>query len=417
MGRRAFGAGALAGIVVATAVLVAGAASMGRSFIVKAGSGHGPGWLFGPLAGLGGPNIDYARLNLLVLGALACWIVALVCARDLRLSWVVAAVVAAHLVILFGPPIFSTDVFGYIGYGRLGAVHGLSPYLHGVDAVPSDPINMYYPLVGVHDPYGPLWTLVGYAVAGSSIGFALWVLKSFAVLTGLGCVALVTRTAQALGREPAPAAVLLGLNPIYLAYGVGGAHNDTFAILFMLVGIYCLVRARPKAASAGFVAGTFAKATAAAALPFAILGSPDRRRVLAWTVIFTVLGSLGSFAIFGSGLRGYPPSLRAQADILYPSSTLGQLRLAGAPDLRSAANVLFAAIVVYLLWRAWRGADWIACTAWAMAAFLLTRGFFAPWYLVGLLGPAAVAGGRALAACVVATTTFSALAGLGLLFT
>jgi hypothetical protein len=417
MKRRVLGAVALAGIVVATAVLAWGAASMGRSFIVKAGHGHAPGWLFGPLASLGGPHLDYNRVDVLVLGALACWVVALACARELRLSWVAAAIVAAHVAILLGPPIFSTDVFGYIGYGRLGAVHGLSPYLHGVEAAPNDAINSYYPLVGIHDRYGPLWTLVTYLVAGSSIGFALWVLKTCAVLAGLGCVAIVVRTARALGRNPVPAAVLFGLNPVYIAYGLGGAHNDTFAILLMLIGTYFLVATRIRAAAAGLIAGTFAKATAAVALPFAILGAPDRRRMLAWSLTFAVLGTLVSFAVFGSGLRGYPPGLSAQADIVYPSSTLGQIRLAGGPDLRTVANVLFAAAVLLLLYRAWRGADWIACTAWAMAAFLLTRGFFAAWYLVGLLGPAAIAGGRALVVCTVATTTFSALAALGLLFT
>jgi hypothetical protein len=175
------------------------------------------------------------------------------------------------------------------------------------------------------------------------------------------------------------------------------------------------VSGRTRAGAAGLMAGTFAKATAAVALPFAIIGSPDRRRALVWTVVFAAAGTLASFAVFGSGLRGYLPGLRAQAEILYPSSTLGQLRLAGAPDLRTAANVVFAAAVVLLLYRAWRGADWVACAAWTMAAFLLTRGFFAPWYLVGLLGLAAVAGGRALVLCVLATTGFSALAVLGLL--
>jgi hypothetical protein len=233
----------------------------------------------------------------------------------------------------------------------------------------------------------------------------------------LGCSFVVVRTARALDRDPVLAAVLFGLNPVYLIYGIGGAHNDTFAILLMVVGIYFLATGRTRAGAAGLIAGAFAKATAAVALPFAILGAPGRRRLFGWSMIFATLGTFVSFAVFGSGLRGYPPGLRAQADIVYPSSTLGQIHLAGGPDLRTAANVLFAAVTLALLFQVWRGADWIACTAWAMAAFLLTRGFFAPWYLVGLLGPAAIAGGRALAVCTVATTSFSALAALGLLFT
>src|SRR5256885_17199766 len=40
------------------------------------------------------------------------------------------AIVALHVIFLLGPPLLSMDVFSYIEYGRLGAIHGLNPYVN-----------------------------------------------------------------------------------------------------------------------------------------------------------------------------------------------------------------------------------------------------------------------------------------------
>ncbi len=34
------------------------------------------------------------------------------------------------------------------------------------------------------------------------------------------------RCAKARGRDPLPALIAVGVNPLYLLYGLGGAHND-----------------------------------------------------------------------------------------------------------------------------------------------------------------------------------------------
>ena len=72
---------------------------------------------------------------------------------------------AAHVILLLGPPLVSQDVFGYLGYARLGALHGLDPYSHIPAEAPGDAI---FPFVGwpfKHSPYGPLFTLGSYALA------------------------------------------------------------------------------------------------------------------------------------------------------------------------------------------------------------------------------------------------------------
>ena len=75
---------------------------------------------------------------------------------------VAAAVVAGHILYALAPPLLSADVFGYIGYARLGGVHGLDPYLHAVEAIPDDAINTYLSTIWPTDlksPYGPLFLL------------------------------------------------------------------------------------------------------------------------------------------------------------------------------------------------------------------------------------------------------------------
>src|SRR3712207_8552158 len=39
--------------------------------------------------------------------------------------------VLLHVLFTIAPPLISKDVFSYIGYARLGSVHGLNPYENG----------------------------------------------------------------------------------------------------------------------------------------------------------------------------------------------------------------------------------------------------------------------------------------------
>ena len=70
-----------------------------------------------------------------------------------------AAVVAAHVVLLLGPPLISQDVFGYIAFARMGALHGLDPYTHFPAEASSGRIFAFIGWPFQHSPYGPLFTL------------------------------------------------------------------------------------------------------------------------------------------------------------------------------------------------------------------------------------------------------------------
>ena len=146
---------------------------------------------------------------------------------------VLGAIVVLHLIALLAPPLLTTDVFSYVPYGRLGALHGIDPYVAAPIRVPHDAI---YPWVGwrhARSAYGPLFTVLTYPLAGIGVAPAVWSLKLVAALSSLGCVALVWRTAVVRRIDPVRAAALVGAHPVLLIWVVGGAHNDLLMMLAM----------------------------------------------------------------------------------------------------------------------------------------------------------------------------------------
>ncbi len=124
-----------------------------------------------------------------------------------------------------------TDLFNYLGYARLGAVHHLNPYTHGIGAEVHDPVFRFSTWHNLHSPYGPLFTAFTYPIALLPIPVAYWVLKVFAVGLSLAFIGLVYKCAVLLGRDPRFAVLFVAANPIYLMYAVGGFHNDFFMLV------------------------------------------------------------------------------------------------------------------------------------------------------------------------------------------
>ena len=205
---RALGALGLLGVVTTVFLLTAGAATRPSQY-VPARSGGWPGWLAGPLQGLG-VGIRSGSFQTLMLIMCASYLVVLLGGAGAAGRALAAAIVAAYVILLLGPPLISQDVFGYVSFARLGALHGLDPYTHVAAEAPTDPV---FPFVGwpfQHSPYGPLFTLASYATAPLGLAGGLWVFKAVAVASSLGAVALIARAAgrlvtPAAGRRPSSA--------------------------------------------------------------------------------------------------------------------------------------------------------------------------------------------------------------------
>jgi alpha-1,6-mannosyltransferase len=319
----------------------------------------------------------------------------------------IVLIVALHAIVFAGPILISTDVFSYIAYARMGVEHGLNPYTHGPVAIRGDPIFQY---VG-HDwrrvatAYGPLYTLLSYPLAPLGVVGALWGMKLMALFASAGTLAFLWRCARARGLDPVWAILVVGANPLYVLYGFGGAHNDLIMMLVMMAAVFLTLTPRPaagrEAAAAGaIVAGALVKATVAALLPFMVL-SKRRLAPILGALAALGLGALSGYAAFGVHGIDVVAALNRDAALVSSDSFATEIaHLFGKPgvfpidhDLLKAGLV---AIVLHLLWRTWRGYDWIAASGWALLAIAVTSTWLLAWYILWPLPLAVISRDRRL---------------------
>jgi hypothetical protein len=409
-----------------------------------------PRWMAGPLGGmLGGLTRSNNTLRYLFSGSIALMYVSylLVLARAPRLPvrWVIGAILAVHVVFILSPPLALTDLFNYVNYGRMEAVHGLNPYTSIPILEPhSDPA---YALSNWHQllsPYGPLFTVLTFAVVPLGVAGTFWTLKVILALASLGIIALVWRCARLLGREPVRAIAIVGLNPIVLVWGLGGDHNDFLMVLFIMLGFYLLLVDRLRetraegedpseradsqeargagiagwrvhlsapelAAGAAFVTAAAIKASAAVLIPVVLASVVRRRRVLVQVIAGMALAGivLGAVSIVAFGL--HTPDLSTQSRLVTSESVPNLIGLAigAGGETEGLHHVLTAALVLSVLaccvmaWRAKEGdaedADRaMAAAGWASVALLVTLSWVLPWYVLWVLPLTALSRSRRL---------------------
>jgi phage shock protein PspC (stress-responsive transcriptional regulator) len=330
--------------------------------------------------------------------------------------WAIVLVAALQVIVFAGPVLVSTDVFSYIAYARMGVEHGLNPYLNGPVAIAGDPVFKYVGPDWIHvaTAYGPLYTLLSYPLAPLGVVGALWGMKLEALLASAGTLLLTRRCARARGLDPVLAIIAVGANPLYVLYGLGGAHNDLIMMLMMMAAVSLMSVARPAspggrreaAAAAWVVAGALIKATVAVLLPFMILSRRTLAPILGALAAIAV-GALVGYAAFGIHGIDLVAALNRDAAFVSTDSFATEIaHLFGKPgvfpvdhDLLKAALVL---ILAHLLWRTWRGYDWVAASGWALLAISVTSTWLLAWYVLWPLPLAVVTRDRRLLAATLA---------------
>lgn len=402
--------GGITGLFAASFLVVAGA--NGRlDLLVPAAKLRYPGWLHGPLAPL---ELDMAPSGLAVvlLAMCACYVLVLACAGAVSPRTAIWSIAGLHLLYALAPPLLSSDVFGYVDLGRLGSVHGIDPYSPTGTPLPDDEVYDFRRWGSdLPSPYGPLFVAALYPLGPLGVPAMYWVLKVAFAAASLATIALVWRCAERLGRDPVPAALFVGLNPILLVFTVGGAHNDTLLTLALMGGVALSLSERERLGAAALAAGVAVKASAALPLAFMLAGARDRREALRG-VVLTGLGVLAlTAALFGTDALRVAEAVREQQDTValfsVPNRVGEWLGHGGITDgIRTVALVALVASLALLLWRAWHGYDWIAAAGWATVALLVTTAWLLPWYLVWLLPLAALAEDRRLRAAALAICAF-----------
>ena len=374
---------ALAGMVVVAFLLAAEVASAPSQFVRWSLQIGYPGWLRGPLDGLAEPITVKGFIGLTVL-LYGLYVLVVWTAASLRLSWAVVAIGALHLIFLLGPPMYLTDVFNYLGFARLD----------------------------ITSPYGPLFTLASYATVPLGIAGGVWAYKVTVAAASLTCVWLVWLLARQLGRPQVPAIALVGLNPLLLAYGVGGAHNDVFMLALVLGGLLLALRGREALGAGAIVAAVAVKATGGLALPFLWLGARRRGAVVRGALIAAAaVVAVSAVAFGGAVLRALAP-FGEQAATTNVRSFPGQVaegflgRDSVPAGIQAAAVVLFAVLAALAFLQARRDGDWIGGIGWTTLALLLTLTWVMPWYIAWLLPFAALSRQPRLRAATLACGAF-----------
>jgi len=156
------------------------------------------------------------------------------------------ATVAWGLPLMFSVPLFSRDVYAYIGQGRL-MVEGFNPYENGISA-----LSNYFQLgadkmwTEAPVPYGQLFLWIEQFVVwatnvhpeGSIMLFRMAALAGIVL-----CVIYVPKLAELHGVNPNRALWLTAANPLFLTNFIASVHNDALMIGLALAGLYyCATR-------------------------------------------------------------------------------------------------------------------------------------------------------------------------------
>ncbi|WP_372700065.1 polyprenol phosphomannose-dependent alpha 1,6 mannosyltransferase MptB [Arthrobacter sp. JSM 101049] len=308
--------------------------------------------------------------------------------------------------LLFAFPIFSRDVYSYLGQGRL--MHaGLSPYSNWISQLPgwfaqgSDSL-----WAESASPYGPLFLLAAqgvYFVTGGVPEAAVLLFRLLAVAGVLLCLYAVPRLAEQLGSDPTWAVWISLANPLFILTMVGGVHNDALMMGGLLLGFVWIYRGRRLAGLLAVSGAIAVKPIVVLALPFIGLAMLPAtaglgRKFGAWVYTAVVTGAALTFFGWISGLWfGWIKAMATAGSAAFPYAPVGLLGLGigwlaeqAGGDLETTADIVytvFKAVAIGLaVWLAFRrAASPVLYCAYALLASILLAPIIQPWYLLWLI--------------------------------
>jgi hypothetical protein len=386
---------ALSALILATLAVVAYATS-GPTILVPRSARVFPTWEAGPLHLITPrPLTDPWALDVIFSLVLAAMViaygVAMLAIRSVTMRALVIVILVLHAILLLSPPLQLSDIFNYLGYARLGALHGLSPYTHGISAEHFDPIFQFASWDDLRSPYGELFTALSYPLAFLPLPISFWIIKVAIVGLSLLFLWLIWWCAVKLGRDPRFVVGFVALNPIYLIYAIAGFHNDFLMLDASMAAIAFVLSGRVRAAGAAFVVAVAVKFTVILLGPFLLIGVGTRRRskelVIGGLIAAIPLAAM-SIALFGTDL----PNLQQQSSLLTELSIPNLIGLllgvgGGTSTVLDAADLFVVAVVLFFFFRR---RDWLAGAGWSTLALLVGLAWLVPWYVVWVLPLAAL---------------------------
>lgn len=184
-------------------------------------------------------------------------------------------------IFIFVVPFWCSDVFYYLGIGRLASKYNQNPYYIDMksyvdnnnidmqnDTVMQKGYNNYWANTTV--VYGAFWTLICSVISALSFGnldVGLYIFKIINFIIHIGNCYLLYKISK---KKVFP--LIYGLNPFILIEGIANVHNDMFIVFFMLLSIYEVYKKKNILLSVLFLAlATDIKYFSILLLPFIVL--------------------------------------------------------------------------------------------------------------------------------------------------
>ncbi|MDQ1430137.1 MAG: dolichol-phosphate mannosyltransferase [Actinomycetota bacterium] len=267
------------------------------------------------------PNPSHIALLVVACAGYATMLVAEQRWGGLGIRLVIAATVVPVLVGVVVIPRFTGDLWSYAMYGRMVAVHHVSPWTHAPAAFPHDPLLQLVGRTWTHTPsvYGPVFT--AFSAAGAAIVGAA-ALPTRLLYQGLAAIALGGGGWLVWRRTRSAAAVaFLTVHPLVVMYLVNGGRNDIVVGVAMLGAVVLASKDRPFAAGIVGALGALVKVIGVvgiAALFVTLLARGERRAAHRMLIAGGSLFALG-YAVAGTSA------------LFAPMQTAGALSSRGSP--------------------------------------------------------------------------------------
>ncbi|MGH2739473.1 MAG: glycosyltransferase 87 family protein [Actinomycetota bacterium] len=315
--------------------------------------------------------------------------------RPVSIASAITGAAVLHLVLLPAPLTQSQDLYSYLFYGKMWAVHGANPYVDLPQAFGSDPWFAFVRWPDQPSVYGPVWTLLSGAIArisGGSVAVAFGLTKTLVGLLLLASVAGLARAARDRDLDPGATVVLFAWNPLVLTSVSLGGHADIAVACGVVWAALADRRGKPLIAAILLSLATLVKAYAGLALIVYLLvllrrrGPALRAGALAggmmalahapfWAGLDTFSGLIRVAGMSSASLAG---SLESMLAIPLNGSVAGLI-------VRALGVVVLATVVLRTTLTRRGDVDPWKAAAVAFATYVAVTPWFLYWHLVGPL--------------------------------
>ncbi|MFE0025967.1 polyprenol phosphomannose-dependent alpha 1,6 mannosyltransferase MptB [Amycolatopsis sp. NPDC059021] len=315
--------------------------------------------------------------------------------------------------LLISPPLFTRDVFSYLGQGAQ-LLHGLDPYANGpaeLNVLPNVVQNVHPLWQTTPAPYGPLFLLLSkgiVALTGDNMIPGV-ILTRVVLLAGLaGTLWALPRLVRHLGGKLPVTLWLAVASPMMVIHLFGGPHNDLMMLAFLTIGVLAALERKHVVAIVLVTLGMLIKPTAAIALPFLVWvwanhlpGESKIRNFLragaASVALFLPVFVLGTWVSLGSLNLGWFAGLKAPqliANWLNFPTGIGEIfyslvhlivDVQPSPFVTVARAIAMIGLAVFGVWQWWLarggGKEAIFRAAVVLLAVAILFPPTLPWYL------------------------------------